>query len=58
MTPKILTRHDKATGQPAYDYYLAIRWDDPRGRFLRPQPEGGFRRYDLVEVIVRRHQII
>lgn len=55
---EVLTRHDAATGQRLYDYYLAETWDDPDGGFLRPQPGGGFRSYALREVRVRVYQVI
>lgn len=54
---QILTRRDKATGQPAYDYYLKTVWDVPNGRFMRPASEG-FRRYEVYEVVTRRYEII
>lgn len=59
---QILTRHDKTTGQPLFDYYLrqVVR---PGGKFERRIPEPGYRhvfttvRYDVEMVVTKRYAI-
>lgn len=53
---EILTRRDRETGQPLYDYYLKTL-PDANGRFMRALPEGGFYHYELVQVVTARYEV-